>query len=455
MFCASPAFFLRLDECHKAKTIDLDKNGNATNVGKGTVCSQTAARVVELQNLLPRARVVYCSATSVSEPKNLGFMSRLGLWGPGTEHPSGFNQFLKFIDKLGTGAMELHAMHLKSIGAITARTLSYSACEFEMVENVGNDKVQKVYNRATELWTDLHSKLVDRCEILKKEEELNKIIRRLEAQGEDAELSDELLFHRDLHEDSDSEGEFSDDEYDDAIVAQRNLRRKYRNRKAKHLKGQFWSSHQRFFRSLCIASKVDKAIEIAKKAVNEDNMCCVIGLQSTGEARAKGAAKTSGIDLDKGSGEFNDFVSAPNEDLKRIIMQMFPLPPKPKGVIAPEFLNYNRDLNEGDTTDDDSTASGSSREVTATGRPSRRAVRNKTVDYSELNIDDDGNEASSSTRAKKPRSKKAKSTKRQSKKAKKKLSDDEYSDASHSSSDSSVSYEANRKGKRKGKSSSR
>ena len=41
--------------------------------------------MVELQNKLPRARVVYCSATSVSEPKNLGFMSRLGLWGPGSK----------------------------------------------------------------------------------------------------------------------------------------------------------------------------------------------------------------------------------------------------------------------------------------------------------------------------------------------------------------------------------
>ena len=100
---------IMLDECHKAKTIDLDEHGNATNVGKGgkNNSSQTAAKVVELQTLLPRARVVYCSATSVSQPKNLGFMSRLGLWGPGTEHPSGFNQFLKGIERLGTGAMEV------------------------------------------------------------------------------------------------------------------------------------------------------------------------------------------------------------------------------------------------------------------------------------------------------------------------------------------------------------
>ena len=68
-----------------AKTIDLDSNGNAANVGKSGLCSQTAAKVVELQELLPRARVVYCSATSVSEPKNLRFMSRLGLWGPGEQ----------------------------------------------------------------------------------------------------------------------------------------------------------------------------------------------------------------------------------------------------------------------------------------------------------------------------------------------------------------------------------
>ena len=67
-----------LDECHKAKTVDLDESGKAKNVGKSVKCSQTAAKVVELQALLPRARIVYCSATSVSEPKNLGFMSRLG-----------------------------------------------------------------------------------------------------------------------------------------------------------------------------------------------------------------------------------------------------------------------------------------------------------------------------------------------------------------------------------------
>lgn len=93
-----------LDECHKAKNIKLNAEGNVVDSGTAE-CSRTAAAVVDLQRRLPRARVVYCSATAVSEPFNLGFMSRLGLWGPGTEHPSGFNQFLESIKRLGCGKL--------------------------------------------------------------------------------------------------------------------------------------------------------------------------------------------------------------------------------------------------------------------------------------------------------------------------------------------------------------
>jgi len=46
--------------------------------------------VVGLQRALPRARVVYCSATGASEPRNLGYMERLGLWGPGIPSFSNF-----------------------------------------------------------------------------------------------------------------------------------------------------------------------------------------------------------------------------------------------------------------------------------------------------------------------------------------------------------------------------
>ena len=78
--------------------------------------------------------------------------------------------------------------------------------------------------------------------------------------------------------------------------------------------GLFWSSHQRFFRSLCIASKVNHAISLSKKALEEDK-CVVIGLQSTGEAASKAAAEIAGFNDDQGG---LGFVSAPGEDIKRV-----------------------------------------------------------------------------------------------------------------------------------------
>jgi len=46
-----------------------------------------------IQNRMPDARVVYCSATGASEPRNMGYMARLGLWGSGTDFPQ-FSSFL-------------------------------------------------------------------------------------------------------------------------------------------------------------------------------------------------------------------------------------------------------------------------------------------------------------------------------------------------------------------------
>lgn len=64
---------------------------------------------------------------------------------------------------------------------------------------------------------------------------------------------------------------------------------------------QFWSAHQRFFKYLCIASKVNDTVEIAKKAV-KDGKCVVIGLQSTGEARTLDV-------LEREDGELSEFIS--------------------------------------------------------------------------------------------------------------------------------------------------
>lgn len=114
-------------------------------------------------------------------------------------------------------------------------------------------------------------------------------------------------------------------------------------------------AHQRFFRALCIAMKVDVAIEEAKKAL-ENDMCVVIGLQTTGEARANDAAKKAGADDNDHDAVFDEFISAPKEDLMRIILLLFPLPPKPRGVIPPEFLFPKTPGTDVDDADDEEAA---------------------------------------------------------------------------------------------------
>lgn len=54
--------------------------------------------MLELQKRLPKARVVYASATGASEPKNMAYMTRLGLWGPGTPFPE-FSDFIQAVER--------------------------------------------------------------------------------------------------------------------------------------------------------------------------------------------------------------------------------------------------------------------------------------------------------------------------------------------------------------------
>ena len=79
--------------------------------------------------------------------------------------------------------------------------------------------------------------------------------------------------------------------------------------------GQFWSSHQRFFKYLCMACKVPRVVDLAQKALRS-NKCVVIGLQSTGEARTM-------EQLDE-FGEINDFISTARGVLQNLVEKHFP-----------------------------------------------------------------------------------------------------------------------------------
>ncbi|KAL4658905.1 hypothetical protein GN956_G2354 [Arapaima gigas] len=227
------------DECHKAK------NATSTKIGKA---------VLDLQNKLPLARVVYASATGASEPKNMIYMSRLGIWGEGTPFKT-FDDFLHAIEKRGVGAMEIVAMDMKVSGMYIARQLSFSGVSFRIEEiSLDNDFVL-VYNKAANLWA--------------------------EALVVFTRAADEL-----------------------GLVSR------------KSLWGQFWSSHQRFFKYLCIASKVRCLVELANRELQQGK-CIVIGLQSTGEARTREV-------LDENDGHLDRFVSAAEGVFQSLVQKHFP-----------------------------------------------------------------------------------------------------------------------------------
>ncbi|XP_071789882.1 protein strawberry notch homolog 1-like [Asterias amurensis] len=244
---------LIFDECHKAKNLVPVGSSKPTKTGR---------TVLELQNMLPKARVVYCSATGASEPRNMAYMSRLGIWGKGTPFID-FNAFIQAVERRGVGAMEIVAMDMKLRGMYIARQLSFQGVTFNVNEVVLTQEFKKIYNKAVRLWLAARERFMKAA---------------------------------------------------DLIGAEQRMR--------KSMWGQFWSAHQRFFKYLCIASKVKHAVQLAKDAV-KIGKCVVIGLQSTGEARTLDA-------LEEAGGELNDFVSTAKSVFSSLIEKHFPAPNRKK-----------------------------------------------------------------------------------------------------------------------------
>lgn len=203
------------DECHKAKNLAPSPTAKS---------SKTGLAVLDLQARLVNARVVYASATGASEPRNMAYMTRLGLWGLGTSFTD-FNHFIQAIEQRGVGAMELIAMDMKLRGMYIARQLSFSGVHFSILDVPLADEYLQTYDRSVQLWIEIREKLFQAFD-----------------------LADSPAFVRN------------------------------------HVIARYWLSHQRFFKYLCIACKVPKVVELARQAVR-DGKCVVIGLQSTGEAK--------------------------------------------------------------------------------------------------------------------------------------------------------------------------
>jgi hypothetical protein len=118
---------------------------------------------VRLQNLLPRARVLYASATGASDVNNLAYATRLGLWGPETAFANR-EAFVADIRDGGIAAMELVARDLKSLGLYTARALSFAGVEYEILEHCLSEDQIAVYDAYAEAWAIIHANLREALE---------------------------------------------------------------------------------------------------------------------------------------------------------------------------------------------------------------------------------------------------------------------------------------------------
>jgi hypothetical protein len=119
---------------------------------------------VLLQNTLPRARVLYASATGASDVNNLAYAVRLGLWGPGTAFANR-EQFISEIRDGGIAAMELVARDLKASGLYLARALSFAGIEYDILHHDLTPEQIALYDKYADYWTIIHRHLETALEL--------------------------------------------------------------------------------------------------------------------------------------------------------------------------------------------------------------------------------------------------------------------------------------------------
>ena len=149
---------LVFDEAHAM----ANAAGGESSRGKVKGSEQGIAGV-RLQNLLPRARVLYASATGASDVNNLAYATRLGLWGPETAFANR-EAFVADIRNGGIAAMELVARDLKALGLYTARALSFAGVEYEILEHQLTPEQIAVYDAYAEAWAIIHANLREALE---------------------------------------------------------------------------------------------------------------------------------------------------------------------------------------------------------------------------------------------------------------------------------------------------
>lgn len=229
---------IAFDESH------LLSNSIETNGARGKKdASARAIAGMDLQNAVPKARVLYSSATGATEVSNLAYMQRLGIWGRGTGFPGGRDEFINHMEQGGVAAMEGVAQSLKATGHYCARSLSMDGVTHERVTHHLDEDQTAQYDALANGWQVV----------------LQNIDKALELTGGAA------------------------------------------NGKAKSAaSGQFWGAQQRFFNQVMTSMQMPSVLKAMEKDI-ADGKAPVLQFVNTNEAAMKRALATreEGEDLEQ------------------------------------------------------------------------------------------------------------------------------------------------------------
>ena len=224
--------------------------------------SQMGLAGIALQEALPKAKIIYSSATGATEVENLRYAERLGLWGEGTAFTNG-DDFVSKIKAGGIASMELIARDMKAMGVYLSRNISYDDVQYDKITHNLTSQQVKIYDELARSWQIV----------------LQNINKALEVTNQD--------------KDGHSRG---------------------------RVLGAFWNSQQRFFNQILTSMQVPSVIaDIEKQLANGKS--CVIQLVSTNESaqnREMERIKSNDLELD-------DFDLTPKQMLMAMIENSFPV----------------------------------------------------------------------------------------------------------------------------------
>ena len=246
------------DEAHKMANAEGKKGSRGM-----TKPSQTALAGIALQKALPKARIVYSSATGATDVRNLAYASRLGLWGKGTPFMNG-TDFISKVTSGGIAAMELIARDLKSMGLYLSRNISYDGVKYEKLQHKLTKDQKQIYNTCAKAWQTVL-------------QNVDKALKLTESN--------------------------------------------HKGGNRGNVQSAFWSSQQRFFNQIITSFQLPSVMDDIQKQLDEGKSC-VVQLTSTNEAAQNREAERIKNDPEL---TLEDFDVSPKEMIIGFLEKSFPV----------------------------------------------------------------------------------------------------------------------------------